>query len=108
MKAAQFREKYGPYALVAGASYGLGGAYAEAIARRGLNLVLIARQKERLEEMAARLRETYKIDVISIAADISDHDYIKKEIGALDISIGLLVYNAAYAPIGLFENTTEE
>ena len=46
--------------------------------------------------------------MIPIAADLADHDYIKKEVGALDISIGLLIYNAAYAPIGLFENTTEE
>ncbi len=108
MKAASFQEKYGPYAVVAGGSYGLGAAFAEAIARRGVNLVLIARQQDRLEVTAARLRETYDVDVISLAADMADFDHVKKLIGALGVSIGLLVYDAAYAPIGRFEDTSEE
>ncbi len=108
MKTAPFKEKYGPYALVAGGSDGLGFAYAEAIAKRGLNLVLIARQEERLKAAAARLKDTYKIDVIAIAADMADFENVKNRMGALDVSIGLLVYNAAYAPIGLFENTAED
>ena len=108
MKYVTFKEKYGPYSIVVGGSDGLGLAFAEAIAQRGLNLVLIARQKERLEASAARLKETYKVDVISIAVDMADYDIVKEAIIALDISIGLLVYNAAFAPIGLFENQSEE
>ena len=108
MKISQFKEKYGPYALVAGGSDGLGYAFAESIARRGLNLVLIARQNERLEAAAARLEETYQIDVISIAADMADYENVKETISALEVSIGLLVYNAAFAPIGLFENASDE
>jgi len=108
MKTTQFKEKYGQYALVAGGSDGLGSAFAEAIARRGLNLVLIARQEDRLKAAAARLKEIYEIDVISIAADMADYENVKKLISALKVSIGLLVYNAAFAPIGLFENTSED
>ncbi len=108
MKIAHFKEKYGQYALVAGGSDGLGYAFAEAIARRGLNLVLIARQEQRLEEAASRLKETYHVDVISIAADMADYETVKERIGTLAVSIGLLVYNAAFAPIGLFENISEE
>ena len=108
MKAKQFKDKYGPYALVAGGSDGLGFAFAEAIARRGLNLVLIARQQDRLKAAAARLKDAYKIDVIALAADIADVDNVKKLISILNVSIGLLVYNAAFAPIGLFENTSED
>jgi short-subunit dehydrogenase len=108
MKTAQFKEKYGQYALVAGGSDGLGFAFAEAIARRGLNLVLIARQEGRLKAAAARLKDTYKIDVIYLAADMADYDNVKKLISTINVSIGLLVYNAAFAPIGLFENTSEE
>ncbi|MDW7656606.1 MAG: SDR family NAD(P)-dependent oxidoreductase [Bacillota bacterium] len=104
----QFRDKYGPYALVVGGSDGLGYAFAEAIARRGLNLVIIARQENRLKAAANRLKETYEIDVISIAADMANYDRVKDLIGSLKVSIGLLVYNAAFAPIGLFENTSEE
>ena len=108
MKTAQFKGKYGQYALVAGGSDGLGFAFAEAIARRGLNLVLIARREDRLKAAAARLKETYGIDVIAIAADMADYENVKERISALPVSIGLLVYNAAFAPIGLFENTSEE
>jgi short-subunit dehydrogenase len=108
MKTTQFKEKYGQYALVAGGSDGLGFAFAEAIARRGLNLVLIARQEDRLKAAAARLKEIYEIDVISIAADMADYENVKKIISTLKVLIGLLVYNAAFAPIGLFENTSED
>lgn len=108
MKAGQFKEKYGQYALVAGGSDGLGFAFAEALAKRGLNLVLMARQKERLESAAARLKEAYKIDVVSIAADMADYENVKRNIQTLNVPIGLLVYNAAFAPIGLFEDTSEE
>lgn len=108
MIATKFKEKYGQYALIAGGSDGLGYAFAEAIAKRGLNLVLMARQEDRLIAAAARLKETYKIDIIPIAADMADFENVKKSVSALKVPIGLLVYNAAYAPIGLFENTSEE
>lgn len=108
MKLTQFKEKYGPYALVAGGSDGLGFAFAEAIARRGLNLVLIARQEERLYAAAERLKAAYDVDVITTAADMADFEHIKERISALAVSIGLLIYNAAYAPIGRFENTSED
>ncbi len=108
MKTRQFKEKYGPYALVAGGSEGLGFAFAEAIARRGLNLVLIARREDRLKAAAVRLREAYNIDVIPIASDMAEYENVKKSVTALKVSIGLLVYNAAYAPIGLFENISED
>lgn len=94
--------------MVAGGSEGLGYAFAEAIARRGLNLILLARHEDRLKAASTRLEETYKIDVISIAADLADFESVKKSIDALNVPIGLLVYNAAFAPIGLFEKTSEE
>ncbi len=108
MKTAQFIEKYGQYALVAGGSDGLGYAFGEAIARRGLNLVLVARQEDRLKAAASRLKDTYDIDVISIAADMADFENVKELVSSLNVSIGLLVYNAAFAPIGLFETTSED
>jgi len=108
MKNSMFKEKYGPYALVAGGSDGLGLAFAEAAARRGLNLVLIARQEERLHAAAERLKAAYHVDVIAIAADMSDFEQVREQVNTLSVSIGLLIYNAAYAPIGRFENTSEE
>jgi len=92
---------------VAGGSDGLGAAFAEAIARRGLGLVLIARQQERLQSTAARLKDAYGVDVIAITADMADFEHARQLIGATGVEIGLLVYNAAFAPIGLFESQSE-
>ena len=103
-----FSEKYGPFALIAGGSDGLGAAFSEALARRGLNLVMMARNKERLEAAAARLREQYGVEVKTLAADLADFENAQSLIAELNVAIGLLVYNAAFAPIGLFENTSGE
>jgi short-subunit dehydrogenase len=108
VRATRFTEAYGPYALVAGGSYGLGAAFAEAIARRGLNVILLARQEDRLRATAARLRETYGVEVIAFAADVADYEGVRERLGELKVDIGLLVYDAAYAPIGLFEDVTED
>lgn len=108
MRPSPFTETYGPYALIVGGSVGLGAAFAEAIARRGLNLVLLARQPDRLQATAARLREAHGVDVIAVAADAADYADVAARVGDLGVPIGLLVYDAAYAPIGPFEDMREE
>ena len=99
-----FKSKYGPWALVAGASEGLGAAFAEEIAKRGVNLILIARRLDKLELLANKLQNQYKIEVRYQSLDLSDFQQVRSYIAQLDIAIGLLVYNAAYAPIGYFED----
>lgn len=108
MTTASFAQKYGPYALVAGGSYGLGAAFAEGIARRGLNLVILARKEATLESTAERIRESYGVDAIPLAVDLADMDDVTKHLGRLRVEIGLFVYDAAYAPIGPFAHTSEE
>jgi uncharacterized protein len=108
VRATPFKETYGPYALVVGGSYGLGAAFAEAIARRGLNVVLLARQEDRLMATAARLKEAYGVDVVAFAADVADYESVKERLGDLNVPIGLLVYDAAYAPIGRLEDVSED
>lgn len=107
MRPLPFAQRYGPYALVAGGSYGLGEAFAEGIARRGVNLVILARKIDALTATAARLRDVYGVDVIAIAVDLADFDAVKKRLARLGVPIGLLVYDAAYSPIGPFAETTE-
>ena len=70
----KFLQSYGPWALVAGASEGLGAAYAEALARRGLNLVLVARRLELLQALAARLTEQCGINVRCLPLDLSQRE----------------------------------
>jgi short-subunit dehydrogenase len=105
---AQFRMKYGPYALVCGASEGLGAAYAEALAKRGLHIALIARRKNILEDLARDLKEKYPVEVMCLPVDLADYERVKQCVSALKVPVGLLVYNAAYCPIGLFEESTED
>lgn len=59
-----FRERYGEWALVAGASEGLGAAFAEQLAGRGMNVLLLARREELLTELAGRLTAEYGIDIM--------------------------------------------
>jgi short-subunit dehydrogenase len=103
-----FKSTYGPWAIVAGASEGLGAAFAESLAKRGINLILIARRLDKLEALANQLHKNYSVEVEVYALDLSDFMNVKSLISKLQQSIGLLVYNAAYSPIGYFENISEE
>jgi short-subunit dehydrogenase len=73
-----------------------------------LNVVLLARQEEPLRATAARLKDTYDVDVVAFAADVADYESVKKRLDDLNLPIGLLVYDAAYAPIGRFEDVSED
>ncbi|MDB5134380.1 MAG: hypothetical protein JWP37_983 [Mucilaginibacter sp.] len=96
-----FKEKYGNTALVAGASEGMGAAYAQALAARGLDLVLIARRKEPLEAMAHKITEQFGVKVLHINCDLAAPDAMQQLIHAIgDRSIDFMVYNAAASYIG--------
>lgn len=103
------KEKYGPLALVAGASEGIGAAYSIYLADAGFDLVLIARRKQPLDELANALTAKYNINVTCISCDLSAGDApltIKEELGGREVN--LLVYNAALSYIGPFEQNTIE
>ncbi|MFY0254193.1 SDR family NAD(P)-dependent oxidoreductase [Chitinophaga sp. 30R24] len=96
-----FKEKYGNTALVAGASEGMGAAYAYALAARGLNLVLIARRKEPLEATARQITKQFGVKVLPIVCDLAAADATQQIVHATgDVVIDFLVYNAALSYIG--------
>jgi short-subunit dehydrogenase len=96
-----FKEKYGNTALVAGASEGMGAAYAHALAARGLDLVLIARHKGPLEAIAKQIKEQFNVKVLPVICDLAATDAVPQIIEALDgMPIDFLVYNAASSYIG--------
>jgi short-subunit dehydrogenase len=103
-----FKTKYGPWALVAGASEGLGAAFAEALASKGLNLILIARTQDKLEHLSRHLSALYSVEVVTQSLDLADFNTLKTFLSHRKETIGLLVYNAAYSPIGYFEDIAEE
>ncbi len=98
-----WRKRYGPVALVTGASEGIGAAFAEELARRGLDLVVVARRKDVLEEKAALFRKSSNIHVDVIAADLSTSAGIADVITQLSgREIGLLVAAAGFGTAGQF------
>ncbi len=95
--------RYGGWAVVAGASEGIGAAFATALARAGLNVVLAARRPEPLDALAATLRDGTGVEVRTVAADLATRAGLDALTGASDgLEVGLLVVNAAYAPVGRF------
>ncbi len=104
-----FSRRYGPWALVAGASRGLGAEFAAQIASRGLNLVLVARNGEDLQSVCSQLEGKYGVQTLPLIYDLSQETaaaWIDAQTAHLDL--GLLVYNAAYSAIGLFLDTQLE
>jgi short-subunit dehydrogenase len=101
--AAAFHIKYGPWAVVAGASEGLGAAYADQLAQRGLNLVLVARRENLLQALALQLKQKYDVEVQTMALDLSLPDSAENIVHkTTGLGIGLLVYNAAFSAVGSF------
>ena len=84
-------QKYGPWAVVAGASDGTGAAFAEQIASHGINVVLVARRRALLEELAGRLPVQSRVVVLDLSEPTAI-DRLVEETG--DLEIGLVVFNA--------------
>lgn len=89
-------------ALITGASAGIGATYAERLARRGHDLVLVARDRTRLDALAARLRAETGVAVETLPADLSDRADLARVEARLrdDASITMLVNNAGIATSG--------
>jgi short-subunit dehydrogenase len=101
------RNKYGNTAIVAGASEGIGAAFATRLAEEGMDLVLIARRPEPLKQLADLLEKKHKIEVLFISCDLGSANPIQQIEEALNgREINLLVYNAALSYIGPFINNS--
>ena len=98
-----FQTRYGPWALIAGASQGLGAAFGHALAARGLKLILVARREAALAETAAALRDQQGTEVVTAAVDLAAPALLEALAPVLQgREIGLYVHNAAFVPRGEF------
>lgn len=96
------------WALVTGASAGIGEAFAEALAEKGANLILTARRGERLNQLAAKLKEKFGIETVVVEADLSKPDApekIEAAILAVGARVDILINNAGYGHPGHFEQS---
>ncbi|MGA9358783.1 MAG: SDR family NAD(P)-dependent oxidoreductase, partial [Mycobacterium sp.] len=94
-----FASKYGPWALVAGASDGLGAAFATGLAERGVNVVLLARRQEVLDRVAAEIESRTAAQTRTLAIDLARPDAAAAIAEATgDLEIGFLVYCAGADP----------
>jgi short-subunit dehydrogenase len=98
-----FVERFGPWALVTGASSGMGEAFAGRLAEIGLNIVLVARREDRLRKLADDLHRQHSVNTRLVAADLSRDDFMPFVEQATDgLQVGLLVNNAGVATAGTF------
>ncbi|MCJ8159794.1 SDR family oxidoreductase [Sphingomonas sp. LaA6.9] len=94
-------ERYGPWAVISGASEGTGRAFARRIAADGIHCVLIARRQGPLDELADELRQEYGVECVTAAIDLSAPDASERvKAAAGDREVGLYVSNAGADPEG--------
>ncbi len=94
--------------LITGASAGLGASFANVFAKNGFNIVLTARRKERLQELASEIEKKYGVSTTSIAVDLADPagpQYIFDECEKKGIKVDALVNNAGLAIPGFYQET---
>lgn len=105
-----FAETYGPWAVIAGGSEGVGAAFAMQLAERGLNLVLIGRKPETLNKTAAMVCAAHPVEVRTLALDLTAEDMVQQVTAATeDLEVGTLIYNAGAAtgPVALIDQPVD-
>jgi len=92
---AAWRDRYGPWAVVTGASAGIGKSFARQLAERGLDLILVARREPLLEALAKELSARHGVAVRPLVADLSDARGLDRLVAdTASVEVGLLVNNA--------------
>ena len=103
-----YQAKFGPYALVAGASTTVGEQFARQLAAKGMNVVLVARRLPLLEKIAGEIREAYGVDARPVAMDLTADDAVDELAAAVaDLEIGILVEVEQQAVDFAFAGTNE-
>ena len=98
-----FADRYGPWAIVAGAGAGMGASYAVQLARRGLSPVLVDRDAAPIADLSDRLTAEHGVECRTLALDLADDRAVDLILEAADdLDVGLVVANAAASHVGAF------
>ena len=104
-----WQNQYGPWALITGASAGLGAEFARQIAQKGLNVVLVARRKDRLNALSQKLVQTHHLHTRIIVEDLTSAGACERVAQAVsDLEIGLLINNAGFGLSGFYHELSPE
>jgi short-subunit dehydrogenase len=99
----RLRERYGPWAVVTGASDGIGREFATRLAEAGVNLILVARRKGTLEEVANRLARDHGVQVETMPIDLGTPSGVDELVARTqNRDVGLLVASAGFGTSGPF------
>lgn len=99
----RFVDRYGPWAVVTGASAGIGEAIARSLAARGINVVLVARSRQRIEQLAVDLETAHSVRALAVTLDLAQRDSIHQLLATTaDLDVGLLVTAAGFGTSGPF------
>ena len=98
-----FRRRYGPWAVVAGAAVGLGAEWARQLAARGLDVVLIDRDEAPLGALAEAIAREYGVQALPVSLELGRPDVVEAlRLALAGREVGLLVYNAALGTVASF------
>ncbi len=99
------KDKYGDWALITGASSGIGEEFARSFAKEKINLILVARRKERLDNLSEELKTKHEIDVIAAPIDLIKDNFLNELKTYVDNrEVGILINNAGFGSNGEFVN----
>jgi len=103
-----FKERYGPWALVVGCVEGMGAAYVERFAGQGLNVALLDRQLKPLKAQAAAVRREHGVKTRVLACDLAEPEQVAAMLDRLDgLEVGMVVCNAALGVSGHWHAVTQ-
>ncbi|MBF0141474.1 MAG: SDR family NAD(P)-dependent oxidoreductase [Magnetococcales bacterium] len=102
-----YKEKYGAWAVVTGASSGIGEAFSNFFAKNGMDIVLISNEDDELKIVSKRLEQEHKISTITLCVDLSDPARYTEITPAIqNLDIGVLANNVSFGRSGDFLNFT--
>ena len=102
-RVSRLRNRYGPAAIVTGASSGIGEQFARTLAAEGFDLLLVARRRELLDRLAEELRGKHGVSIHVLAADLADPASTDSVVRvAREMDVGLLICSAGFGTSGAF------